>query len=92
MLTYTFWMSALAGRRPMGQVTIYLDAETEKKMKTFLQEAKISKSKWISSLIQQKTTSEWPERIKKLAGAWQDFPEVEQLRKDQGADVPREGL
>jgi len=76
----------------MGQVTIYLDAETEKKMKTFLQEAKISKSKWISSLIQQKTTSEWPERIKKLAGAWQDFPEVEQLRKDQGADVPREGL
>lgn len=76
----------------MGQVTIYLDAETEKKMKTFVQEAKISKSKWISSLIQQKTSSEWPESIKKLAGAWQDFPEVEQLRKDQGADVPRERL
>lgn len=34
----------------------------------------------------------WPERIKKLAGAWQEFPEVQELRKDQGADVPREGL
>jgi hypothetical protein len=34
----------------------------------------------------------WPERIKRLAGAWQELPEVQELRKDQGVDVPREGL
>ncbi len=74
----------------MGQVTIYLDPETERKLQTFLEGTKISKSKWISSLIKEKTSAEWPERIKRLAGAWKDFPEADELRQDLGSDIPRE--
>jgi hypothetical protein len=74
----------------MGQVTIYLDPETERKLQAFLEGAKTSKSKWISSLIKEKTSSEWPERIKKLAGAWKDFPEADELRREFDSDLPRE--
>lgn len=74
----------------MGQVTIYLDPETERKLQTFLEGTKISKSKWISLLIKKKTSAEWPERIKRLAGAWKDFPEADELRQDLGSDIPRE--
>ncbi len=76
----------------MGQVTIYLDPETERKLKAFLEGNNISKSKWISSLIREKTSNEWPEEIKRLAGAWNEFPEAEELRQDLGPDFPREPL
>ncbi|MFO7802190.1 MAG: CopG family transcriptional regulator [Desulfovermiculus sp.] len=58
----------------MGQVTIYLDPETERKLQAFLEGRKISKSKWISSLIKEKTSAEWPERIKRLARGLEGFP------------------
>lgn len=34
----------------------------------------ISKSKWISELIHEKTSTTWPENVRKLAGAWKDLP------------------
>ena len=66
----------------MGQVTIYLDSETEKKMSTIVKKTGISKSKWISDLIKQKITTTWPENIVKLAGAWTDLPTAEEIRKN----------
>lgn len=74
----------------MGQVTIYLDQDTEQKLQAFLEGSNVSKSKWISSLIREKIVAEWPERIKELSGAWKDFPEENDLRKDLGSDLPRE--
>jgi hypothetical protein len=44
----------------MGQVTIYLDQNTETKMKTVIKKNGISKSKWISDLIREKTADVWP--------------------------------
>ncbi|EFI33182.1 conserved hypothetical protein [Desulfonatronospira thiodismutans ASO3-1] len=76
----------------MGQMTIYLDPETEQKLKAFLEGSNISKSKWIASLIREQTSREWPEKIKRLAGAWNDFPEAEELRKDLAPDFFREPL
>jgi hypothetical protein len=58
----------------MGQVTIYLDAETERKMQKIIKKRGISKSKWVSDLIKEKTVSIWPETITELAGAWADMP------------------
>ena len=76
----------------MGQVTIYLDPETEKKMQAMVKESGVSKSKWIANLIREKTTDVWPENIKQLAGAWKDLPTAEEIRKELGQDLERESL
>jgi len=76
----------------MGQVTIYLDSETEKKMSNVIKKTGISKSKWISDLIKQKMTSTWPENIVKLAGAWTDLQTAEDIRKNMAEDADRESI
>jgi hypothetical protein len=76
----------------MGQVTIYLDAETERKLKSIIRKRGISTSKWISALIREKTVSTWPESISELAGAWADMPTAEEIRKKAGRDASREKL
>ncbi len=74
----------------MGQVTIYLDQVTETKMKAMINRKKCSKSKWIADLIREKTENVWPSHIQNLAGAWKDLPDAEEIRKNQGTDIPRE--
>jgi hypothetical protein len=76
----------------MGQVTIYLDKETETKLNAIVGDMKISKSKWISDLIRNKTAECWPESIVSLAGAWKDFPQAEDIRGKTGQDTQRESL
>ncbi len=76
----------------MGLVTIYLDADTEKKLKNIIRKRGISKSKWISALIREKAVSTWPESISELAGAWADLPTAEEIRKKVGRDESREKL
>jgi hypothetical protein len=76
----------------MGQITIYLDAETEIKMLNMVKKSGISKSKWIANLIKGKTADTWPENIVKLAGAWKDLPTAEELRQNMGRDVKRESI
>jgi len=76
----------------MGQVTIYLDSETEEKMNNIVKKSGISKSKWIAALIKEKTASTWPDHIFGLAGAWQDFPTAEEIRQGMDQDVKREPL
>ncbi|MBW1842227.1 MAG: CopG family transcriptional regulator [Deltaproteobacteria bacterium] len=76
----------------MGQVTIYLDPETENKMLNMIEKSGISKSKWIAELIREKTANAWPENVKKLAGAWEDLPMAEEIRKDMANDAERESI
>ena len=76
----------------MGQVTIYLDPETERKMQAVIKQSGLSKSKWIANLIRENTADVWPENIKQLAGAWNDLPTADEIRGDQGQDLERESL
>ena len=76
----------------MGQVTIYLDADTEKLMEAAANSAGVSKSKWIAELIRAKTRPEWPLHLRELAGAWTDMPTAEDLRSNRTKDVKRETL
>ncbi len=76
----------------MSQVTIYLDAEIEKKINHMVKKSGQSKSQWISDLIREKTASSWPENFVKLVGAWADMPTAEEIRQDMGPDVPRESI
>jgi hypothetical protein len=76
----------------MGQVTLYLDPDTETRMKTAAKAAGVSQSRWVAELIRQKTVTEWPDSVARLAGAWADFPTAEEIRAGLGNDVPREPL
>lgn len=60
----------------MGQVTIYLDNETESKLKKAAKSSHLSVSKWIALLVKEKIKTEWPQDVIELAGAWKnkDFP------------------
>ena len=73
----------------MGQVTIYLDSEIEKKARAAARSERVSLSKWVAARIERGTRSEWPEHFRKLAGAWPDAPTVEEIRAEYGKDVKR---
>lgn len=76
----------------MGQVTIYLDNETEQKLNAILGNSKVSKSRYISELIRAKTSTSWPQSVVQMAGAWKDMPEADTIRQAMGQDIHRELL
>ena len=76
----------------MGQVTIYLDDEIERRMAANAKAMKLSKSKWVANAIREKLLDEWPESVRALAGSWEDFPTLEEIREKGQGGVPREAL
>ena len=76
----------------MGQITIYLDKQTEEKMRALAKAMDISQSKWIANLIQEKLQTEWPEAVINLVGAWDAFPTAEEIRAEMGEDNWREAI
>ncbi len=76
----------------MSQLTLYLDADTETRMRQAAREAGVSLSRWVAALIREKTSAEWPQSIVRLAGSWTDFPTREEIHADLGEDLPREAL
>ena len=76
----------------MGQVTIYLDDETEQKMVQTAREQKLSKSKWVAGIIREKQQSDWPQSVRAAAGSWADFPSLVSFSGAAGGDVERKSL
>ena len=77
----------------MGQVTIYLDHETANKLKAAARANNTSVSKWVASVINEKIATEWSPKVMELAGSWKvDFPSLEEIRGQEGVDLPCEKL
>lgn len=76
----------------MGQVTIYLDDDLEAKMVAEAKARKLSKSKWIATVISEKLINEWPLAVRESAGSWDDFPALEEIRGEIDTDIERESL
>lgn len=76
----------------MGQVTIYLDDDNEKRLKAAAKAAGMPVSRWVAHLVQERASTVWPESVQQLAGAWEDFPELEAIRKPGEKDSTREAL
>jgi hypothetical protein len=76
----------------MPQVTLYLDKDTDAKMRAAAETEGKSRSRWLADLIRARLADEWPQAVQRLAGAWKDFPTAEELRRDQPPDLPREPL
>ena len=76
----------------MGQVTIYIEPGIEKRTRQLAKKENVSLSKWITKVISEKIANEWPDDVKKLAGAWKDFPTLEEIRSFDLPDSKRETL
>lgn len=76
----------------MGQVTIYLDPEHERRLREAAQAAGLPVSRWLANLVAEKTRAEWPGEIRVLAGAWKDFPAPQELRAPRASDRKRPRL
>lgn len=76
----------------MAQITIYVDDEVLGMVKAATKAGDVSQSQWISDAIRQRAKKEWPQAVLDLAGAWPDFPTIEEIRKTYGGDIPREKL
>ena len=76
----------------MAQVTLYLDEETIKRMRREARASGLSQSRWLAELVRERTATRWPDAVRELAGAWDAFPETDELRRSAGRDVKRERL
>ena len=76
----------------MGQVTIYLDDETERLAREAAQAKGIPLSKWVAEKVQRGARAEWPATVRDLAGQWTDLESAEEIRERAGRDVPRVSL
>ena len=68
------------------------DFETKKKMKAAARTTGASNNRRVGDLIREETADEWAPSIIELAGAWPDMPSLDDIRKGEGEDVPREFL
>ena len=76
----------------MGQITIYLDRETETRVKAAAKAEKKSLSLWVAEALRRQTAREWPTSVLRLAGAWKDFSTAEGLRGREVGDAEREPI
>lgn len=74
----------------MPQLNLYVDEATHLRMKRSAKAAGVSLSKWVTSVVQERVTGQWPPEVLALAGAWQDFPDPEALRAAPGKDASRQ--
>jgi len=76
----------------MAQVTIYIPNELESKVKSMASSLNVSISKFISTMLEQKVNTQWHTTSKKLAGSWDAFPSLEEIRANEGKDPSREAF
>jgi hypothetical protein len=76
----------------VAQISLYLEDDTAKKLRSVAESSGVSVSSLVADLIRDKIAREWPESIVRLAGAWKDFPSLTEIRQGQPKDAPRELL
>lgn len=76
----------------MSQLTIYLPDEIETKARKAAKAKGKSVSRWIAEQVTQNLANTWPQAVLDAAGAFPDFPDLEEIRKGYGQDAPRELL
>jgi hypothetical protein len=62
------------------QVTIYLDDAAERRLRAAARKSRVSVSRWVADLVESRTRTDWPPELRQLAGAWPDFPDLQEIR------------
>lgn len=85
----------------MAQIVLNLDDEILEQVLHQAKAENLSSSTWLDKLIKQsvgilnkpnKINTQWSNEVRELAGAWQDFPTLEEIRHSTSHDTPREPL
>ena len=76
----------------MSQITIYLNAKTEHKIRQRAKAARLSVSKWIANTIEAQDRDAWPPDVVASFGTWNDVPDLKTIRASYGRDARRERL
>ena len=72
----------------MGQITIYLDDDSERRVRMAARSAGVPVSRWVAEAIGNYATTTWPQSIRELPGSWNDVKRPSQT----GKDIEREAL
>ena len=72
----------------MGNVTIYLNKEVEKKARRAARQARKPLSRWLADLVESNVRESCGEEFLALAGSMPDLNEAEEMQ--YGLDAPRE--
>ena len=78
--------------RVMAQLSLYLDKETERTARKAAKASGLSVSRWVATLIREKTAREWPSSVVNLVGAWADDKLIDASPQTPARDVDREPL
>ena len=76
----------------MLRLKFYVDETTHDRVRHAAKAAGMSLSKWVATVVKEKTADQWPGDVLALAGAWKEFPSLDEIRADSGADAPREDI
>ena len=76
----------------MANVTIYLPDEVEGRIRKAAKAQGTSVSRWIAGRLAEVVDQGPATELLALAGAFPDFPEVEELRHGYGSDIPRDAV
>jgi hypothetical protein len=74
----------------MKQLLLEIDEITEAKINAAAKTAGLSTQQWLQKIIEEKTSTTWPNSIKALSGIWQDAAFAEALRAAEGLEISRE--
>jgi hypothetical protein len=76
------------GGSVIGQITIYLDDDSERRVRLAARHAGVSVSRWVVRAIEASEPTTWPQSIRQLPGSWDDGERQPQA----SADIEREVL
>lgn len=76
----------------MAQITFELDEGLEQQFYQLLAQEQLSVSNWVKKMIRQHSNTGWSNDVVALAGSWDDFPSLEEIRSPVGEVIPREVL
>lgn len=75
----------------MSQLTLYLNEATQSLVERAAAANGVSKSRWVSDIIDKYASQEWPRDCLDLAGRFPDFP-LRETGPAASADLPRVGF
>ena len=75
----------------MRKITLHLDEQVFGQVKAAAKAAHVSPKRWIADVIGSRVRT-WPASVQALAGAWHDFPDIDEIRRNLVPDDPRETL
>jgi hypothetical protein len=76
----------------MAQITIYLSEQLEARARRAAKARGTSVNLWIAEQVARTVEAAWPPEVMDAAGAFPDFPAVEDLRRGYGRDAARENI